>query len=64
MFDPYEIKVLTITGLVIVVFIFSILFAVTDSNSEVPGCVPFDKTYTNPRVNKIDDSTYQVFAVA
>lgn len=62
--DKAEKRVLTIIGSMIAVFVFSILYAWGKYDSDVPACIPFDKAYTQPKVNKIDDSTYQVFAVA
>ncbi|GAA4312488.1 hypothetical protein [Compostibacter hankyongensis] len=64
MIDKFETKVLVLTGIAIMVFIFCILYAMGHRKSDVPECVPFDKSYTRPRINKIDDSTYQVFSVA
>ena len=61
--DPSEKKVIVITGAVLSLFIFSILYARGKTN-DLPECVPFDKTYTIPKVVKLDDKTYQVFAVA
>jgi cytochrome c oxidase subunit 2 len=31
---------------------------------DVTECIPYDKAYTEPKIQKIDDKTYQVFAVA
>src|SRR5215216_2489660 len=58
-----EKKVIVITGIVLSLFIFSILYA-RGKNNDLPECVPFDKTYTEAKVTKLDDKTYQVFAVA
>ena len=62
--DKAEKHVIMITGLLLGVFIFSILYAQAKYKSDVPECLPFDKAYTEPKVNKIDEKTYQVFAVA
>lgn len=62
--EKTEKQVLIITGLVLATFIFSILYARGKYNADLPECLPFDKAYTEPKVTKIDDSTYQVFAVA
>ena len=61
--DKYEKKVIVITGALLTLFIFSILYART-KNNDLPECLPFDKAYLEPKVNKIDDKTYQVFVVA
>lgn len=62
--DKAEKRVLTIIGSMIAVFVFSILYAWGKYESDVPECISFNKAYTQPKINKIDDSTYQVFAVA
>ena len=55
---------MAITGLIIALFIFSILYAKDKYKSNLPECIPFNKAYTVAKVNKIDNKTYQVFAVA
>ncbi len=62
--DQSEKKVLVITGVVLATFIFSILYAKGKFQSDVPECIPYNKAYTQPRINKLDSTTYQVFAVA
>lgn len=61
--DKSEKKIIIITGIVLATFIFSILYA-RGKNNDLPECLPFDKAYLKPKVTKIDDKTYQVFAVA
>jgi cytochrome c oxidase subunit II len=61
--DSSEKKVIVITGAVLALFIFSILYA-RGKNNDLPECIPFDKTYTQPKVVKLDEKTYQVYAVA
>lgn len=62
--DKAEKVVITITGTVLALFVFSILYAKGKYKSDVPECLPYNKAYTEPKVNKIDEKTYQVFAVA
>jgi cytochrome c oxidase subunit II len=62
--DKAEKNVLIITGTLIAVFVFSILYAKGKYQSDLPECLPYNKVYTEPKVNKLDDKTYQVFAVA
>lgn len=61
--DKSEKRVLMITGLLLSLFIFSLLYS-RNSNNDLPECIPFDKAYMEPQVKQIDDKTYQVFAVA
>ena len=62
--DKYEKRVLISLGATVALFIFSILYAKGKYKSDVPECLPYNKAYTEPKVNKIDSNTYQVFAVA
>jgi cytochrome c oxidase subunit 2 len=61
--DPYEKKIIIITGVVLSLFIFSILYA-RNKNNDLPECLPFNKAYLEPKITKLDDKTYQVYAVA
>ncbi len=61
--DPYEKKIILITGAVLSLFIFSILYA-RNKNNDLPECLPFNKAYLEPKITKLDDKTYQVYAVA
>lgn len=62
--DKSEKKVVAITLAIIGLFVFSLLYAKGKYRSDVPECLPYDKAYTEPRVNKLDSTTYQVFSVA
>ena len=61
--DKSEKKVLMITGATLALFIFSILYA-RDKYNDIPDCLPYDKAYEQPKVVKLDEKTYQVYAVA
>lgn len=61
--DSAEKKVILITGALLALFIFSILYA-RGRNNDLPECLPFNKTYLEPKITKLDDQTYQVYAVA
>jgi len=61
--DPSEKKIIGITGAVLALFIFSILYA-RGRNNELPACLPYNKTYLDPKVIQLDQQTYQVYAVA
>ncbi|MFL5739146.1 MAG: cytochrome c oxidase subunit II [Flavisolibacter sp.] len=62
--DKTEKRIMIASGAVMALFLFSVLYAKGKYKSDVPECIPYNKAYTEPRVNKLDDSTYQVFAVA
>ena len=62
--DKSEKKVVGITLAVISLFIFSLLYAKGKYKSDVPECLPYDGAYTEPKINQLDEKTYQVFSVA
>lgn len=62
--DKAEKRIIIITGGLLGLFVFSILYARGKFKADVLECLPYDKAYTEPKVNKIDEKTYQVFAVA
>src|SRR4051812_19225383 len=61
--DRSEKKVMMITGVVLSLLIFSILYA-RGRNNDLPACIPYDKTYTEAKVVQLDDHLVQVYAVA
>jgi cytochrome c oxidase subunit 2 len=61
--DKSEKKVIIITGVLLSLFIFSILFA-RSRNNDLPECLPYDKAYLEAKVTQLDPKTYQVYAVA
>lgn len=62
--DKSEKRVVGITLAVISLFVFSLLYAKGKYKSDVPECLPYDKAYIEPKINKLDEKTYQVFSVA
>lgn len=62
--DKTEKRIMIAAGAVLALFVFSVLYARAKYRSDVPECIPYNKAYTEPRVNRVDDSTYQVFVLA
>ena len=62
--DKSEKRVVGITLFVIGLFVFSLLYAKGKYKTDVPECLPYDKAYSEPKINKLDEKTYQVFSVA
>jgi cytochrome c oxidase subunit 2 len=62
--DKTEKGIIISSMLLMGLFVFSLLYAKSKYKSDVPQCLPYDKAYTEPKVEKLDDKTYQVFAVA
>jgi cytochrome c oxidase subunit II len=61
--ERFEKSALIITGATLSLLIFSILYARGKYN-DLPECLPYDKSYEEARVVKLDEKTYQVYAVA
>lgn len=62
--DKTERSVMMASGAVLALFLFSVLYAKGKYKSDLPECLPYNKAYETPKVTKLDDSTYQVYAVA
>jgi hypothetical protein len=50
MIDKAEKKILIVTGLLLGLFVFSMIYARDKYSSDVPECLPYDKAYTEPKV--------------
>ena len=62
--DKLEKRIIISSLLLMGLFVFSLLYAKNKYKSNVVECLPYDKAYTEPKINKLDEKTYQVFAVA
>lgn len=62
--DRYENRALIITGVMLAIFLFALIRAVSKGVSDLPACIPYDASFLEPRTVALDDETYQVFMVA
>ena len=62
--DKVERGIIISSLILVSLFVFSLLYAKNRYKADVPECLPYDKAYAEPKVNKLDEKTYQVFAVA
>ncbi|NNC94040.1 MAG: cytochrome C oxidase subunit II [Chitinophagales bacterium] len=62
--DRSERLALLFTGIILMVFISAILFAVKAFDANVPECVPYGETFTKGELIALDDKTYQLKYVA
>ena len=62
--DKIEKRVIIATLVLLFLFAFSLLYAKNKYGVNIPECLPYDKAYETPKVVKIDEKTYQVFAVS
>lgn len=62
--DKTEKWIIISSMLLMGLFVFSLLYAKSRYDSNVPECLPYDKAYEEPKVVQLDENTYQVFSVA
>lgn len=62
--DKLEVRIIAFTGVIIGLFLVSLMYATGKRDIDVPACVPYSGVFENPQLVEIDDSTYQVFYVA
>ena len=62
--DRFERRVMLLSGALMTVFLVAVLRSMSTGAADVPTCLPYDASYLEPRVEQLDDSTYQVFCVA
>ena len=59
-----ELRAMILTGCIMIVFLFSLLYNAWSRKINVPTCVRYDKVFENPQVKQVDDSTYEAYVVA
>ena len=62
--DKYELRIIILTGLMLLIFLISVLHAIDEYATDVPECIPYDESFTEPGVKQIDENLYQVFVNA
>lgn len=62
--DKYEIRVLVITGVLLASLLTIVLYSVKKYSTDIPECIPYNSSFTNPGVKELDEGLYQVFVRA
>ena len=62
--DKYEIRIVQITLVMIAIFLFALLRATNKYSADLPACIPYDGSYTEPKIVQLDDSLYQIYMLA
>lgn len=62
--DKYEKRTMLFAGLTLAIFFVAVLRGIAKYDAGVPECIPYDESFTEPRVEQLDDNLYQVFALA
>jgi cytochrome c oxidase subunit II len=62
--DKLEIRIITWAGVVMTLFLVSLLYAVNQKKIEVVSCVPYNATFKKPELRKIDSDSYELFILA
>ena len=55
---------MSLTGMLLSIFLFAILYNVFSRKIDVATCVPYSGAFKKPHIKKVDDLTYEVYAVA
>lgn len=62
--DKIEIKIITWTGVILVLFLVSLLYAARSRNVDVPDCVSYNNAFKEPHIKQVDSNVYEAFMVA
>ena len=62
--DKIEKRVIISSMALMGLFVFSLLYARQNYDSDLPECLPYDKAYSEPKVNQLDSLTYEIYYVA
>ncbi len=62
--DRFEKTALMIAGAMLMIFFFSVLYAVKQRDRNVPQCVPYDQPYSKGKLVQLDANTYQLYYLA
>lgn len=62
--DKYELRAMGLTGALLGIFFFAVLYNSFGRKINMPTCIPFDKTFQKSEVKQIDDKFYEVYIVA
>jgi len=62
--DKYEFRTIGLSGLLLAVFFFAILYNSYGRKINMPTCIPADRTFQRTEVKKIDDHLYEFDIVA
>lgn len=62
--DRYELKILGWTGILLTIFLVAVLRGVQKYAIDVPECIPYDDSFTEPKIVNLGDSIYQIFVSA
>jgi cytochrome c oxidase subunit 2 len=62
--DKIELRVIAATGVLLSVFLMSVLYAATVRKIDVPDCVPYSGTFKTAQVKHVDSNVYEGFFVA
>lgn len=62
--NKYEIKAILLSGSLMAVFFFAILYNIFARKIDVPACIPYNGAFQKSEVKKVDDTHYEVYIMA
>lgn len=62
--DKYELRAIGLSGALLSIFFFAVLYSSFSRNIDMPTCIPFNKTFEKSEIKKVDEHLYEVYIVA
>lgn len=62
--DKYELRAMLLSGCLLSVFFFAVLYNAYSRKIDMPTCIPFEKTFEKSEIKEIDKGLYEVYIVA
>ena len=62
--DKYELRIIMLTGVMLVIFLVAVLRGIAKYATDIPECIPYDEAYLQPDIKEVDEGVYQVFMLA
>lgn len=62
--NKYEIRIIILSASVLSVFFFALLYNAFARKIDVPTCIPYNASFQQSTIKKVDDSHYEVYITA
>lgn len=62
--NKYEQRIIVLTGCLMGIFLFALLYNAFSRKIDVPTCLPFDTKFEKPQVKQVDNNHYEIYAIA
>jgi cytochrome c oxidase subunit II len=62
--NKYELKTILLSGSLMGIFLFALLYNTFSRKIDVPTCIPYNASFKQSHIKQVDDTTYEVYLVA